>query len=45
MKSLFDSETHTEILNRIDKLSESSQGEWGKMEQRGKMKKQNIYVI
>ena len=32
MKSLFDSETHAEILNRIDKLSESSQGEWGKME-------------
>lgn len=32
MKSLFDSETHTEILNRIDKLSESSQREWGKME-------------
>ena len=32
MKSLFDSETHTEILNRIDNLSESSTGEWGKME-------------
>ena len=32
MKSLFDSETHTEILNRIDNLSESSQREWGKME-------------
>ncbi len=32
MKSLFDSETHSEILNRIDKLSESSTGQWGKME-------------
>ena len=32
MKSLFDSETRTEILNRIDKLSESSEREWGKME-------------
>jgi hypothetical protein len=32
MKSLFDSETHIEILNRIDSLSESSQREWGKME-------------
>lgn len=32
MKSLFDSETHSEILNRIAKLTESSQREWGKME-------------
>ena len=31
MKSLFDSNAHSEILSRIDKLSDSSEGEWGKM--------------
>ncbi|WP_222984916.1 DUF1569 domain-containing protein [Flagellimonas meishanensis] len=32
MKSLFDTETHSEILSRIDKLTDSSKGQWGKME-------------
>lgn len=31
MKSLFDPSAHTEILSRIEKLSDSSKGEWGKM--------------
>ncbi len=32
MKSLFETEAYSEILNRISKLNESSQGSWGKME-------------
>ncbi|SHH05172.1 DUF1569 domain-containing protein [Flagellimonas flava] len=32
MKSLFDSQTHSEILQRLGQLSESSKREWGKME-------------
>lgn len=32
MKSLFNTEAHAEILSRIDKLSESTQRQWGKME-------------
>ncbi|KQC31216.1 DUF1569 domain-containing protein [Flagellimonas eckloniae] len=32
MKSLFDSEAHSEILDRITSLSVSSKGEWGQME-------------
>nr|WP_299385701.1 DUF1569 domain-containing protein [Allomuricauda sp.] len=32
MKSLFDSGTVSEILGRIEQLSESSKREWGKME-------------
>ncbi|WP_420604244.1 DUF1569 domain-containing protein [Flagellimonas sp.] len=32
MKSLFETESKSEILNRISKLNESSQGSWGKME-------------
>lgn len=32
MKSLFDSQTTTEILTRIDQLNEASEGQWGKME-------------
>ncbi|MEX0313632.1 MAG: DUF1569 domain-containing protein [Allomuricauda sp.] len=32
MKSLFETESHSEILTRINKLSESSKGLWGKME-------------
>lgn len=31
MKSLFDTEAHAEILSRIDQLSDSSEGQWGKM--------------
>ena len=31
MKSLFNTEAHEEILSRIDKLSDSSEGQWGKM--------------
>lgn len=31
MKSLFNTEAHTEILARVDKLSDSSEGLWGKM--------------
>ncbi|MGX1929856.1 DUF1569 domain-containing protein [Flagellimonas sp. 2504JD4-2] len=32
MKSLFDTESHSEILNRINNLNGSSKGLWGKME-------------
>ena len=32
MKSLFDSETHQQVLNRIESLTESTQPRWGKME-------------
>ncbi len=31
MKSLFESETHQDILNRIEKLNENSTANWGKM--------------
>lgn len=31
MKNLFDKETHTEIINRISKLTPQSQRQWGKM--------------
>ncbi|WP_418502171.1 DUF1569 domain-containing protein [Flagellimonas sp.] len=31
MKSLFDPAAHTEILSRVDQLSEASVGQWGKM--------------
>ena len=31
MKSIFDATAYNEILERIDKLSESSQRQWGKM--------------
>lgn len=31
MKSLFESETHQDILNRIEKLNENSKANWGKM--------------
>ncbi|MCK5400159.1 MAG: DUF1569 domain-containing protein [Flavobacteriaceae bacterium] len=31
MKSLFDSKTHQDILNRIENLNESSTANWGKM--------------
>lgn len=31
MKSLFDHNTHTEIKNRLQKLSETSERQWGKM--------------
>ena len=31
MKSLFESETNQDILNRIEKLNENSQANWGKM--------------
>jgi Protein of unknown function (DUF1569) len=31
MKSLFESETNQDILNRIEKLNENSQPNWGKM--------------
>jgi len=31
MKSLFDTETYSETLNRLDKLSENSEKQWGKM--------------
>lgn len=31
MKSLFNTEAHTEILSRINKLSDSSERQWGKM--------------
>ncbi len=31
MKSLFETETHQDILNRIEKLNESSSPNWGKM--------------
>ncbi|SNZ01564.1 DUF1569 domain-containing protein [Flagellimonas pacifica] len=32
MKSLFETETHYEVLTRIEGLNESSKGLWGKME-------------
>lgn len=32
MKSLFDSETHLEIVQRIDKLNDAAKRQWGKME-------------
>ena len=32
MKSLFESETHEQVLNRIENLTESTQPNWGKME-------------
>ncbi len=32
MKSLFESETHEQVLNRIEGLTESTQPQWGKME-------------
>ncbi|NAY92906.1 DUF1569 domain-containing protein [Muricauda sp. JGD-17] len=32
MKSIFDKETYTEVLSRIDALKDSSKGNWGKME-------------
>ena len=32
MKSLFEVETHSEIIHRIDKLNDSTKGQWGKME-------------
>lgn len=32
MKSLFDSEAHVEILSRLDKLTDTTKGHWGKME-------------
>ncbi|WP_420320215.1 DUF1569 domain-containing protein [Flagellimonas sp.] len=32
MKSLFENESHSEVLGRINKLNESSKGLWGKME-------------
>lgn len=32
MKSLFDKETHAEILSRISGLTSASKGQWGKME-------------
>lgn len=32
MKSLFETESHSEILSRINTLNESSKGLWGKME-------------
>ncbi len=32
MKSLFETESHSEILSRINELNESSKGLWGKME-------------
>ena len=31
MKSLFESETHQDILNRIEQLNENSTANWGKM--------------
>jgi Protein of unknown function (DUF1569) len=31
MKSLFEPETHQDILNRIEKLNENTQAQWGKM--------------
>lgn len=31
MKSLFDTETQTEILNRLERLNENSKAKWGKM--------------
>jgi len=31
MKSLFETEAHQEILDRIEKLNENSQAKWGKM--------------
>jgi Protein of unknown function (DUF1569) len=31
MKSVFETETHQDILNRIEKLNENSQPKWGKM--------------
>ena len=31
MKSLFESETHQDILNRIEKLNENTTANWGKM--------------
>ena len=31
MKSLFTSETHSEIISRLDKLDENAQANWGKM--------------
>ena len=31
MKSLFNIEAHQEILSRINKLTEASEGQWGKM--------------
>jgi len=31
MKSLFESDAHQEIINRIDKLNENSTANWGKM--------------
>ncbi len=32
MKTLFDAETYTEVISRIESLTESSNGQWGKME-------------
>lgn len=32
MKSLFETETKQALLNRIDNLNETSQGQWGKMD-------------
>ncbi|MCK0160653.1 DUF1569 domain-containing protein [Allomuricauda sp. F6463D] len=31
MKSLFNNEAHEEIISRINKLSDASEGQWGKM--------------
>lgn len=31
MKSLFNQDTHSEIINRIENLNENSQANWGKM--------------
>jgi len=32
MKSLFDQNTHNEVINRINKLNSTSQRQWGKMD-------------
>jgi len=31
MKNIFDKDTHTEIINRINALTPESQRQWGKM--------------